>query len=108
MTFQLALMTIQAEMVAVFAHELVDNPAGDQAAAVNIGCLTEALSRASDRTLASLKAVSDQLHDVLEHVELVLLASVGCHDSHSTGAWSSQRFPTPAQSEPCSLMSSTK
>jgi hypothetical protein len=68
MTFQLALMTIQSEMVAVFAHELAHDSGGDQAAAVNIACLTDALSRASDRTIASLNVVSHQLHEVLEHL----------------------------------------
>jgi PAS domain S-box-containing protein len=71
MTFQLALMTIQSEMVAVFAHELADDPAGEESAAANIACLTDALSRASDRTVMSLSAASQQLQDVLTHVDLV-------------------------------------
>jgi len=68
MTFQLSLSTIQAEMIAVFAHELTDQPEIHQDAAANMLSLTNALQRGSDRTFAALKQVAQQLSDILEHV----------------------------------------
>ncbi len=71
MTFQLALMTIQSEMIAVFAKELADDPDGGRAAGRYIAALTDALSRETDKAVASLNAVSRQLRDVLAHVALI-------------------------------------
>jgi PAS domain S-box-containing protein len=71
MTFQLSLSTVQAEMIAVLAHELADEDEIQQGAASNMLGLADALQRGSDRTFAALKAVAQQLSDVLEHVGYV-------------------------------------
>ena len=68
MTFQLSLSTIQAEMIAVFAHELADEREINQGAATNMLGLADALQHGSDRTFAALNAVAQQLSGVLEHV----------------------------------------
>ncbi len=70
MTIQLSLSTIQTEMVAVFAHELADRPELPGAAENMVG-LADALQRGTGRTFATLKAVAQQLSDVLEHVSSV-------------------------------------
>ena len=71
MTFQLALSTIQTEMIAVFAHELSDGEDVSHAAAANMVALADALARGSDRTFAALKTVAHELDVVLEHVDRV-------------------------------------
>ena len=71
MTFELALSTVQAEMIAVFAHELADHEDRSQTAAANMVALADALRRGSDRSFRSLTLVAQQLHQVLEHVALV-------------------------------------
>jgi len=71
MTFQVALSTIQAEMIAVFAHELADEPQVANSTASNMVALSDALQRGSERTFAALKAVAQQLNGVMEHVGLV-------------------------------------
>ncbi len=71
MTLQLSLSTIQAEMVAVFAHELCAHPEIQTGAARNMLALADALKRGTDRTFSALGAVSQQLVDVLEHVDNV-------------------------------------
>lgn len=71
MTFQLALSTIQAEMIAVFAHELTDQPEIHQDAAANMLVLAEALQRGSDRTFDALRKVAQELSGVIEHVRHV-------------------------------------
>ena len=43
MTFQVALSTVQAEMIAVFAHELAEAPEVEQGTAVNMLALSDAL-----------------------------------------------------------------
>ena len=68
MTFQLSLSTIQAESIAVFAHELSDEQEIQQATARNMVGLADALQRGSDRTFAALKSVAQQLGEVIEHV----------------------------------------
>jgi PAS domain S-box-containing protein len=68
MTFQLSLSTVQAEMIAVFAHELADGEEIHEEAARNMLALADALQHGSDRTFAALTAVARQLSDVLEHV----------------------------------------
>jgi aerotaxis receptor len=71
MTFELALSTIQAEMIAVFAHELADHEDQSDSAASNMVALADALQRGSERSFRSLTVVAEQLHQVLEHVDLV-------------------------------------
>ena len=71
MTFELALLTLQTEMVAVFAHELAQDADGGRAAAASIAALTDALAREGDHALASLSSVSSQLHEMLARVALV-------------------------------------
>lgn len=68
MTFQLALSTIQAEMIAVFAHELEEEPAIHPTSASNMVGLADALQNGSNRTFAALKTVSGRLTDVVNHV----------------------------------------
>jgi PAS domain S-box-containing protein len=68
MTFQVALSTVQAEMIAVFAHELTDEPEIQHSTAANMLALADGLQRGSDRTFAALKSVSEQIEDVIEHV----------------------------------------
>ena len=77
MTLQLSLSTIQAEMVAVFAHELCAHPEIQTGAARNMLALADALKRGTDRTFSALGAVSQQLVDVLEHVDTFASASTG-------------------------------
>ncbi len=68
MTFQLSLSTIQAETIAVFAHELADEQEIQQTTARNMVGLADALQRGSDRTFAALKSVAQELGEVIEHV----------------------------------------
>ena len=71
MTFQLSLSTIQAEMIAVFAHELCAAETIDHRTGRNMAGLADALQRGSDRTFAALTAVARQLGEVIEHVARV-------------------------------------
>ena len=71
MTFQLSLSTIQAETIAVFAHELADEQEIQQTTARNMIGLADALQRGSDRTFAALKSVAEELGEVIAHVEHV-------------------------------------
>jgi PAS domain S-box-containing protein len=71
MIFQLALSTIQAEMIAVFAHETADEPSVRQSTSVNMVALADALQRGSDRTFAALATVAQTLASVVEHTEHV-------------------------------------
>jgi hypothetical protein len=68
MTFQLALSTIQAEMIAVFAHELAEEPEIHPTSASNMVGLADALQKGSNRTFAALTTVSGRLTDVVNHV----------------------------------------
>ena len=70
MTFQLSLSTVQAEMIAVFAHELADH-AETRIAARNMLRLSDALQRGSERTFAALGTTARHLLDVIEHVDQV-------------------------------------
>jgi aerotaxis receptor len=71
MIFQLALSTVQAEMIAVFAQEMADEPSVRQSTSVNMVALADALQRGSDRTFAALRAVAQTLASVIEHTEHV-------------------------------------
>jgi aerotaxis receptor len=71
MIFQLALSTVQAEMIAVFAHEIADEPTVSQSTSVNMIALADALQRGSDRTFAALAAVAQTLSSVVQHTEHV-------------------------------------
>jgi PAS domain S-box-containing protein len=69
MTFQLALSTIQAEMIAVFAHELAEHRDVSHAARANMLALADSLGRGSDRTFQALDTVVRQLEEVIGHVD---------------------------------------
>ena len=71
MTFEVALSTVQSEMIAVFAHEISDRSAVGKGTVKNMVALSDALQRGSQRTFAALKAVAQQLNSVMEHVGLV-------------------------------------
>jgi PAS domain S-box-containing protein len=71
MTFQVALSTVQAEMIAVFAHELGDDAEVREETALTMIALSDALQRGSERTFAALNAVAQQLNGVVEHVSSV-------------------------------------
>ncbi len=68
MTFQLSLSTIQAEMIAVFAHESADDAEMSHDAARNMLALTDALQGGSEGTFSALHDTARSLEDVLEHV----------------------------------------
>lgn len=69
MGFQLALSTVQAEMIAVFAHELAEDRDVSHGAASNMVALADSLQRGSDRTFEALGTAVRQLEEVIEHVE---------------------------------------
>lgn len=73
MTFQLSVSTMQAEMIAVFAHELTNHPEC-RAAARNMLSLSDALQRGSERTFAALGTTADHLSDIIDRVEQVAVA----------------------------------
>jgi hypothetical protein len=68
MIFQLALSTIQAEMIAVFAHELAEDDDLTLSASRNMLTLADALQSGSARTFTALQDVAESLEAVLEHV----------------------------------------
>ena len=69
MTFELALSSIQAEMVAVFGHELAEHPDLSSDATRNMLALAEGLRSGSERTFTALQTVAVRLDEVLEHVD---------------------------------------
>jgi aerotaxis receptor len=71
MIFQLALSTVQAEMIAVFAHETAEEPTVRHSTSVNMVALADALQGGSDRTFATLATVARTLASVVEHTEHV-------------------------------------
>ena len=71
MTFELALSTIQSEMIAVFAHELADGDVITEDAARAMTRLADALQGGGSRTFESLNRVARQLAAVMEHVDSV-------------------------------------
>jgi PAS domain S-box-containing protein len=69
MAFQLALSTVQAEMIAIFAHELAEHRDVSHVAAANMLALADSLQRGSDRTFHALGTAVRQLEEVIEHVD---------------------------------------
>ncbi len=71
MTYELSLSTLQAEMIAVFAHEIAEADEIQHDSDVSMVRLADALERGSERTFAALTTVSSQLTSVLDHVSEV-------------------------------------
>ena len=68
MTYELSLSTLQAEMIALFAHEIVDADEIKHGSDLSMVRLADALERGSERTFGALTTVSNQLTSVLDHV----------------------------------------
>ena len=71
MTYELSLSTLQAEMIALFAHEIVEAGEIEHGSDVSMVRLADALERGSERTFAALTTVSSHLTSVLDHVSEV-------------------------------------
>lgn len=71
MTFQLALSTLQAEMVAVFAAEICEHEDVHNVAGTNLLRLSEALLTGSNRTFTALETAAAKLDQVLAHAQQI-------------------------------------
>ncbi len=69
MTFRLALSAIQAEMVAVFAHEIAEDSDLSHHATRNMLSLASSLESGSGQTFNALQNVAQRLEEVLQHVD---------------------------------------
>ncbi len=69
MRFRLALSAIQAEMVAVFAHEIAEDSDLSHHATRNMLSLANSLESGSEQTFTALQKVAQRLEEVLEHVD---------------------------------------
>ncbi len=68
MTMELSMSTLQAEMIAGFAHEVLDAGEIRQGDDHSMLRLADALQRGSERTFAALNTVAGQLTSVLDHI----------------------------------------
>ena len=71
MAFDLSVSAIQAEMVAMFAHEIARSPELAATHAPSMLALSDALSRGSEQTFASFGVVAQRLADVFSYVQQV-------------------------------------
>ncbi len=71
MAFELSISAIQAEMVAVFAHQIAGSPEAAATHAKSMLALTDALNRGSERTFASFGSVAQRLSEVFSYVTQV-------------------------------------
>ena len=71
MAFELSISAIQAEMVAVFAHQIAGSPELAATHAPSMLALADAVSRGSERTFASFGSVAERLTEVFSYVTQV-------------------------------------
>ena len=109
MTFQLSLSTIQAETIAVFAHELcrrAGNPADDSSEHGRPRRRAAARERPDLRRAEVRRPATRRGDRARRHTSAS--ASTGSRVWRSTAASSSRAFPTPDRSAPCSPTSSAR
>lgn len=68
MTLELSISTLQAEMISVFAHEMLRAGEIRHGADESMVRLGDALQGGVDRTFTALNTVANQLTDVLDHI----------------------------------------
>ena len=71
MAFDLSICAIQAEMIAVFAHQIARTPELAATHAPSMLALSEALARGNDRTFAAFGVVARRLSEVFAYISQV-------------------------------------
>ena len=107
MAFDLSVSAIQAEMVAMFAHQIAGTPELAATHAPSMLALSDALSRGNERTFAPSASVAQRLVEVFSYVDARSApASADSPACLSTAVSSSRACLMPARSRRCSPMSS--